>query len=156
MIGAVATIRREIRVERPAAEVWALISDPGAIHQWFPGIVASKVITKDDGSISRIVTLGSGIELTEHVVTNDPIARRFQYHIAGGIFREHLGTVDVIALDDASCLVVYGTDATPDVMALVIGGASGVAVENIKELAEQQAAPTTTTQPLGTQPQGAR
>jgi hypothetical protein len=44
--------------------------------------------------------------------------------------------VDLIALGDGTCLGVYSTDAVPDVMALVIGGATAGALENIKELAE--------------------
>ncbi len=131
-----ASIRREIRIDAPVADVWPLIGDPGRIHHWFPGIVDCSVEETADGTV-RTVTLGSGIMLEEHVVTNDPIAHRFQYRIAGGVFREHLGTVDVIGLDDSTSLAVYSTDALPDVMALVIGGASGVALENIKSLAEE-------------------
>lgn len=131
-----ASIRREIRIDAPVGDVWPLVGDPGRIHHWFPGIVDCTVEDTDDG-IVRTVTLGSGIMLEEHVVTNDPIAHRFQYRIAGGVFKEHLGTVDVIGLDDTTCMAVYSTDALPDVMALVIGGASGVALENIKSLAEE-------------------
>lgn len=132
-----ASIRRELRIDRPAGEVWPLIGDPGRIHEWFPGIVSCTVDTDaDDGVVRRTVTLGTGIPLVEEVVTNDPITRRFQYRITGGVFKEHLGTVDVIDLDGRSCLGVYSTDAVPDVMALVIGGASGEALANIKALAE--------------------
>jgi uncharacterized protein YndB with AHSA1/START domain len=130
-----ASIRRELRIDRPAAEVWPLVGDPGRIHEWFPGIVECTVSETDDG-VSRTVTLGTGIPLVEEVVTNDPIAHRFQYRIGGGIFKEHLGTVDLIDLGDGTCLGVYSTDAVPDVMALVIGGASAGALENIKSLAE--------------------
>jgi hypothetical protein len=132
-----ASIRRELRIHRPAAEVWPLITDPGRIHEWFPGIVECTVSETDEG-VQRTVTLGSGIPLVEH---------RFQYRIGGGIFSEHLGTVDLIDLGDGTCLGVYSTDAVPDVMALVIGGATAGALENIKELAETgtltDAAPTT-------------
>lgn len=141
-----ASIRRELRIHRPAAEVWPLITDPGRIHEWFPGIVECTVSETDEG-VQRTVTLGSGIPLVEQIVTNDPIAHRFQYRIGGGIFSEHLGTVDLIDLGDGTCLGVYSTDAVPDVMALVIGGATAGALENIKELAETGtltgAAPTT-------------
>ncbi len=130
-----ASIRRELRIDRPADDVWPMIGDPGRIHEWFPGIVSCTVDTDDEG-VSRTVTLGTGIPLVERVVTNDPIARRFQYRITGGVFKEHLGTVDVIDLGDETCLGVYSTDALPDVMALVIGGATGAALENIKSLAE--------------------
>ena len=137
-----ASIRRELRIDRNAAQVWPLIGDPGRIHEWFPGIVSCTVETTEDG-VSRTVTLGTGIPLVEHVITNDPIAHRFQYRIAGGVFKEHLGTVDVIDLGDGTCLGVYSTDAVPDVMALVIGGATGTALENIKALAETGRLPGT-------------
>ena len=135
-----ASIRRELRIDRPAEQVWPLVGDPARIHEWFPGIVTSTVETTDEG-VTRTVTLATGIPLVEHVVTNDPIAHRFQYRIAGGVFSEHLGTVDLIDLGDGTCLGVYSTDARPDVMALVIGGASGVALQNIKSLAETGALP---------------
>jgi hypothetical protein len=135
-----ASIRRELRIDRPAEQVWPLVGDPARIHEWFPGIVTSTVETTDEGVV-RTVTLATGIPLVEHVVTNDPIAHRFQYRIAGGVFSEHLGTVDLIDLGDGTCLGVYSTDARPDVMALVIGGASGVALQNIKSLAETGALP---------------
>ncbi len=122
-----ASIRREIRIARPADQVWAVVGDPATIHTWFPGIADSVV----EGKV-RTITLNSGIPLPEDIVTLDPILRRFQYAITGGLFRHHLGTVDVLALDDASCMVVYGTDAEPDVMALVIGGAAGGALDELK------------------------
>lgn len=127
-----ASIRRELHIARPADDVWAIVTDVGSLPRWFPGIVSCEVIETDDGLVRR-VGLGTGLQLDELIITNDTIARRFQYSITGGFFRHHLGTVDVIELDDG-CLAVYGTDATPDVMALVIGGASGQALANLAEL----------------------
>ena len=111
-----ATIRRELLFRHPADHVWATIGDPGTVHEWFPGVVASTV----DGS-TRTITLASGVSLDEEIVTDDPILRRF-----------HLGTIDVIDLGDDSCLVVYSTDAEPDVMALVIGGAGGAGLHELR------------------------
>jgi carbon monoxide dehydrogenase subunit G len=133
-----ASIRREVRIHRPADEVWRVVGDPATIAEWFPGIVSCTVETTDEGVV-RTVVLGSGILLVEHIVTNDPIARRFQYRITGGAFREHLGTIDAIDLGDGTTLAVYGTDATPDVMGLVIGGASSVALEQLRDLVEAAA-----------------
>ena len=124
---AVASIRRNVRIQRPASAVWGVVGDPSTIHHWFPGIANSVV----EGKV-RTITLNSGIPLPEDIVTLDPILRRFQYKIAGGLFRSHLGTIDVLELDDESCMVVYGTDAEPDVMALVIGGAAGGALDELK------------------------
>lgn len=128
-----ASVRRELRIDRPAAEVWEVVGDVGAIHRWFPGIVGCELL-EVDGTTVRRVELATGLRLDELVVTNDPLTRRFQYSITGGVFRHHLGTVDVIDLDGSSCMVVYGTDAEPDVMALVIGGASGEALANLADL----------------------
>jgi carbon monoxide dehydrogenase subunit G len=130
-----ATIRREVRITAPAATVWDIVGDPGTIHQWFPGIVDSSVERTDDGLI-RTIVLGSGVPLPEEIVTIDPLLRRFQYRISGGLFRHHLGTVDVIDLHDGTSLVVYSTDAEPDVMALVIGGAAGAALGELKRQIE--------------------
>ena len=107
--------------------MWSVVGDPATIHTWFPGIADSVV----EGKV-RTITLNSGIPLPEDIVTLDPILRRFQYAISGGLFRSHLGTVDVLELDDESCMVVYGTDAEPDVMALVIGGAAGGALDELR------------------------
>jgi hypothetical protein len=126
-----ATVRREIRIRRPPEDVWAVLGDPGTIHEWFPGIVASSV----EGDV-RTVTLGSGLPLPERIVTNDPILRRFQYRVEGGLFRNHLGTIDVLDLGDGSSMVVYSTDAEPDVMALVIGGATGAALHELRRQLE--------------------
>ena len=45
-------------------------------------------------------------------------------------------TIDVIDLGDSTCLVIYGVDADPATMALVIGGAAGNALEHLKSLLE--------------------
>jgi carbon monoxide dehydrogenase subunit G len=125
------SIRREVRIEAPADEVWRWIGDPARLPEWFPGIDAATV----DGA-TRTVTTGSGIPLVEDLVTIDRLQRRFQYRISGGLFREHLSTIDVVDLGDDTSLVVYGVDAEPAVMSLVIGGAAGNALLNLKSLLE--------------------
>jgi hypothetical protein len=134
----VATVRRELRIHHPAEQVWSVVGDPGSIHLWFPGIVACDVAHDEHGTF-RTVELGTGLRLVERIVTNDAVMRRFQYRIEGGVFREHLGTVDVIDLGDGTCLTVCGTDAEPAVMALVIGGATGPALEGIAKLVASRA-----------------
>ena len=126
-----ASVRRHVRIACPAAEVWDLIGDPGRIQEWFPGIESSTV----DGTHRTIVT-GAGIPMPEEIVTNDAIQRRFQYRITAPMFREHLSTLDVIDLDDGTCLVVYAADANPATMALVIAGAAGNALENVRRILE--------------------
>ena len=128
------TIRRDIIIDRPPDVVWPLIGGPGAIAGWFPGMAEAHV----DGT-SRVITADSGIPLPEEIVTNDPILRRFQYRVVGPMMRSHLGTIDVFDLHDGRSLVSYGTDADPDPVALVIGGATGNALKELKRQLEAHA-----------------
>jgi uncharacterized protein YndB with AHSA1/START domain len=125
------SVRREIQIRRPAGEVWELVGDPARIHEWFPGIVSCSVSGDE-----RVITTDAGQSITEKVVTLDPLQRRFQYAMDWPICREHLGTVDVLELNERSCLVVYGTDAEPATMALTIGGAAGAALGQLRDLLE--------------------
>ena len=130
------SIRRHVRIRRSADDVWAVIGDPARITEWFPGIVDASV----DGN-TRTVTTGAGIPMPEEIVTNDRLQRRFQYRITSGLFREHLSTMDVLDLDDGTCVVVYAADAIPATMALVIAGAAGNALEHLRDILETEGAP---------------
>ena len=127
-----ATVRRHVRINRPAADVWAILGDAAALPRWFPGIVDAKV----DGVI-RVVTTGTGLPMPEEIITCDPLLRRFQYRITAPMFRHHLSTIDVIDLDDGTTLAVYAVDAEPSVLALTIGGAAGAGLEALKTMLEQ-------------------
>ena len=125
------TVRRQVRIARPPDEVWAVVGEPARLPEWFPGIVGCDV----DGT-TRVIHTGSGIPMPEELVTIDPILRRFQYRITVGLFREHLSTIDVLDLNDGTSLVVYGVDAEPSAMALIIGGAAGNALEHLRTMME--------------------
>lgn len=128
-----ASLRATVRIDRPAAAVWSVVTDAGAISSWFTGITASRL----DGDI-RTIELGPGVEIVEHVVTNDGELRRFQYAITKAPFpvEHHLGTVDVLDVD-GSALVVYSTDISPDDLAAVMGPSIEGAVAGLKELCER-------------------
>jgi len=111
--------------------VWAVVGDPARLPEWFPGIAEATV----EGT-SRTIVTGAGLPMPEQIVTNDPLQRRFQYRITGPMFREHLSTLDVLDLDDGTCLVVYAADAVPATMALVIAGGAGNALEHLRDLME--------------------
>lgn len=125
------SVRRHVRIDRPADVVWEAIGDPSRIHEWFVGIVDSKV----DGN-TRLITTGMGFPIPEEIVTDDPIQRRFQYRITGGLVKEHLSTMDAIDLGDGTTLVIYAADADPAPMSLVIAGAAGNALLELKKTLE--------------------
>ena len=125
------SVRRHVRINCSADEVWSFIGDPARLPEWFPGIVDAKV----DGT-SRVITTGAGLPMPEVIVTNDRLQRRFQYKITAPMFRDHLSTLDCLDLGDGTCVVSYAADADPSTMALVIAGAAGNALENLKTMME--------------------
>jgi len=128
------SVRRQVRLAVPAADVWAVVGDPGRLPEWFPGIVSCTV----DGT-SRVVVTASGLSIPETIVTNDPLLRRFQYRIDVPIVREHLSTLDVLDLGDGTALGLYAVDADPATMALVLAGAGGNALEHLRDILEGSA-----------------
>jgi hypothetical protein len=125
------SVRREVRIKCPADDVWAIVGDPARVAEWFTGIERADL----DGN-TRVVTTGSGLPMPEEIVTNDAILRRFQYRITAPIFREHLSTIDVIDLGDGTSLVMYAADADPGTMALIIAGAAGSALLQLRDRLE--------------------
>ena len=88
-----------------------------------------------DGTV-RVITLGSGLALPEEILIHDPIQRRFQYRITAPLFAFHRGTIDVLDLDDDTCVVVYTTDADPRTMALTIAGGTAGALDELQRQME--------------------
>ncbi|MGH9273013.1 MAG: SRPBCC family protein [Acidimicrobiales bacterium] len=131
-----ASQRRQRIIEVSADRAWAVIGRPEVLHHWFPGIDACEV---DDNT--RTITTGIGLALVEDIVTNDPLQRRFQYKIAGGFFKEHLASIDVIELGPDRCLVTYASDADPATMAIVLGGAMEGALAELARQLEADAGP---------------
>jgi uncharacterized membrane protein len=128
----VGSIRRHIAIQRPADEVWALVGDPARLHEWFP-ITGSRV-DLDHTPPKRWITLASGVTFEEDIVTLDHDLRRFQYTITNNpLLKEHLGTVDVLDDGPDRCIVVYSTNAVPDVFALMIGGAAGAGLARLHD-----------------------
>jgi hypothetical protein len=128
-LGTRATIRHEVRIARPADQVWELVGDPTRIQEWFPGITDSTV----DGE-RRVITNGGRQRIPERIVTIDPEQRRFQSELQLPICTFHLGTVDVLELDDDHCLVGYTTEAEPAALALMLGGAAGAALDHLSDI----------------------
>ena len=130
-----ATLRSDIIIDRPVEDVWSVVSDAGAISEWFPSIVTSSV-TGDE----RHCELEGGAPLHEVIVTNDAELHRFQYRIVGGALpaESHLGTIDVIGLDDGRSLVVYGTEIEPDKLARGLGPGVAAGVRGLKEYCESR------------------
>ena len=129
-----ATLRTHLTIDRPADEVWSVVSDAGTISAWFP-----MVQTSTANGDQRHCELTGGVPLDEEIVTNDPELRRFQYRIIGGGVPDasHLGTVDVLDLGRSS-LVVYSTEVTPDDIADTLGPAIEDGIQGLKKYCESR------------------
>jgi hypothetical protein len=126
-----ATVRHHVVIDVPAATAWKLLGDPSRIAEWFPGITGCTI----DGN-TRTVTLGSGLEMPEEIITVDQLQRRFQYSLRVPLVRSHLSTLDVLDVGPQRCCCVYGVDADPAVMALLIGGNAGDGLVAAKAMLE--------------------
>ena len=74
-----ATIRKEFRSPRPAAEVWDALRDFPSVHKRLArGFV---VATHMEGPGVRVVTFANGAEAREWLVTCDDTQRRLVYAI---------------------------------------------------------------------------
>ncbi len=120
-------------IDRPPDEVWALVGDPARLNEWFPITGCRVDLTVEPRK--RWVDLASGVTFEEDIVTLDDELRRFQYRITSNpLITHHLGTVDVLDDGRGGSVVVYSTDCTPDVFALLIGGAAGEGLEHLSEV----------------------
>ncbi len=134
-----AVVRRELVIGRPPDDVWPLIGDPAALSSWFPGIVRAEV----DGA-SRTITTASGLTMPEEIVSIDPVRRIFRYRLVAPLVQDHLGTIEVRDAGDGRSLVSYETRCEPGTIALVIGGACGSALHELRRQLEGPAGPACT------------
>ncbi|MEY3640911.1 MAG: hypothetical protein RLZZ199_716 [Actinomycetota bacterium] len=122
------SVRRHAILASSADTVWAFIGRPEVLHEWFP-----TSSTRVEGD-KRWVTLPSGIVFEEQILLVDNDLRRFQYSIINNpLITHHVGTVDVIALANDRCIVIYGTDIEPEVLGLAIGAAAGDGLRALQE-----------------------
>jgi hypothetical protein len=122
------SVRRHAILASSADMVWAFIGRPEVLHEWFP-----TSSTRVEGD-KRWVTLPSGIVFEEQILLVDNDLRRFQYSIINNpLITHHVGTVDVIALANDRCIVIYGTDIEPEVLGLAIGAAAGDGLRALQE-----------------------
>jgi Polyketide cyclase / dehydrase and lipid transport len=122
------SVRRHAILSAPAADVWAFIGRPEALHEWFP-----TTSTRMEGN-KRWITLPTGIVFEEDILLVDHDLRRFQYRIVNNqLITSHLGMFDVIELSTDTCIVIYSTDIEPAVLALAIGAAAGEGLHHLEQ-----------------------
>ena len=113
-----ATLRRQIALNAPAAAVWSALSDFGAVHtRVAPGFLTR--LEMDGGD--RIVTFFNGMVARERLVTSDDEECRLVYSLVEGRASHYNAAVQVFAEGDGSRLV-WTIDLLPNDLAPAIGG----------------------------------
>jgi hypothetical protein len=113
-----ASIRKEVLVDAPAAFAWEAIRDVGAIHtRLAQGFVLDTRLEGD----TRLVTFAGGMVARERIVDVDDSARRLAYSVVEGRPTHHNASIQVFADGDRS-RVVWIADLLPHDLAGAIGG----------------------------------
>jgi carbon monoxide dehydrogenase subunit G len=113
-----ATIHKEIEIERNKEFVWDAIRDVGAIHKRLvPGFVVDCKLEGD----SRIVTFANGMVVRELIVDVDDERCRHSWSARGGTLTHHNASIQVLSDGHDKCRVVWIADLLPNEVAEAIG-----------------------------------
>jgi carbon monoxide dehydrogenase subunit G len=113
-----ATIHKEIEIERNKEFVWDAIRDVGAIHKRLvPGFVVDCKLEGD----SRIVTFANGMVVRELIVDVDDTTCRHSWSARGGTLTHHNASIQVLSDGHDKCRVVWIADLLPNEVAEAIG-----------------------------------
>lgn len=120
-----ASVKKDISIAAPAAEVWDAIADFYRVHERVaPGFVTALVA--EDGA--RTLTFSNGSVAREILVDSDPDRRRLAYTIPGSSMTAHMATVQVFEEGDGHSRIVWITDLLPDALADYVDGQMALAV----------------------------
>ena len=112
-----ASIRREILVEVPAAKAWEAIRNVGEVHKLAPGFIKE---CRMDGN-ARLITFGNGLTARELIVDVDDQARRFSYSARSETLKHHNASFQVFHAGNGRCRLVWMADVLPDEAAKLVG-----------------------------------
>lgn len=136
-----ASIRKEIVIDAPPADVWDALRDWGALHERLAaGFVAD---TRLDGG-DRIVTFANGSVVREVLLDLDDDARRLAWTIVDGPYAHHNGAAQVLAEGEHRTRFVWITDLLPDELAEGTEGRMEEGAAAIKRTLEAARAATAT------------
>ena len=114
-----ATLRRQIALDAPAAAVWAALRDFEAVHRRVaPGFLTGLRMEGGD----RIVTFVNGLVARERLVTVDDDECRLVYSVVEGRPSHYNAAVQVFPAGDDRSRLVWTIDLLPNELAPAIGG----------------------------------
>ncbi len=129
-----ASIRKEIAIEAPAARVWDALRDFHAVDtRLATGFVVKSV---PEGN-TRVLTFSNGSVAREELVSADDSTQRLVYAICTSErLRHYQGAAQVFAEGDRRCRFVWVVDVLPEEMAVYINDQMSLAVPLMKKRLE--------------------
>ena len=104
------TLRKNIDIDAPAAHVWDVVRDVGAIHTRFaPGFVTDTRLEPG----ARIVTFANGLQVRELIVDVNEDLRRLAYSARSENFEHHSASFEVVPLSASRTRLIWTTDVLP-------------------------------------------
>jgi hypothetical protein len=132
-----ATIHKEIEIERSKEFVWDAIRDVGAIHKRLvPGFVVDCKLEGD----SRIVTFGNGMVVCELIVSVDDKTCRHAWSARSEALMHHNASVQVFSNGQNKCRVVWIADLLPNEVAKAVGEMIQQGLNTMKQTLERSPA----------------
>ena len=129
-----ASIHKEIEINRDAASVWDAVRDVGMIHRRLvPGFVTDCRLEGD----TRIVTFANGMVVRELIVDIDDERRRHSWSARGEPLTHHNASAQVFPLGDDRCRVVWIADVMPHGVAGNMAGMIQQGLEAMKRAMER-------------------
>jgi carbon monoxide dehydrogenase subunit G len=109
-----ASIQKEIQIRRNRDVVWDAIQDVGAIHKRLvPGFVVDCRLEGD----SRYLTFANGMTIREIIVDVDNQRCRHSWSARGEPFTHHNASLQVFAVNENTCRLVWIADLLPNEIA---------------------------------------
>ena len=131
-----ASIRKEIRINAPASQIWDALKDVGALHtRLVPGFVTD---TKMEGN-TRVVTFGNGQVVREEIVSIDSTRQRVAWAVVGQQFRHYNGAAWVEADPKGGSRFFWTSDLLPDEFAPQVDQMMTEGIEAVKRTLEASA-----------------
>lgn len=110
-----ATIRKEMHLNAPAAKVWSALADFQNVHtRLAPGFV---VDSKPEGEDVRSIKFANGSTVKETLVTLDEERHRLVYIVTSERIAHHNASAEIIADGPDHCQFIWTTDVLPDDLA---------------------------------------
>ena len=134
-----ASLHKEITIERSKESVWDAIRDVGAIQKRLvPGFVVNCRLEGD----WRIVTFANGMVVRELIVAIDDQTCRHAWSARGEPLTHHNASIQVFSDGHDKCRVVWIADLMPNEAAEAVGEMIDLGLATMKQTLESNPAGT--------------